>query len=225
MSDRKKSISVAVVKAGEKIAEKKATRVRPPRAKKPVLVPPVEEAVALEASILATDSKGRQYLFDPNAKAPYTGHSIVYPTSRDLDEDIPLQTGREDLRGINGASPFLLIHAATQALSRSKTRLPYKTVAVEYLRAALAILQADENFSAALNHTDTVVTPKVAEDRFVIANSHLQHVQDKAALTLEKALEELLFQISEEAAKFINVETQTLDEFPSVVNVIKPPTP
>lgn len=225
MTDRKKRTSIAVVKAGEKLPEKKTPSARPPRVKKPVLVAPVEVVTPLEPIILAKDSKGRQYRFDPTAKIPYSGHSILYPDNPELDEDIPLQMGREDLRGINGASPFLLIHAATHALSRSKTRLPYKAVAVEYLRAALSILQADENFIEALNQTSTAVTPKVAEDRFVIANDCLQHVQDKTAITLEKALEGLLFSISEEAAKLINVETETLDQFQSVVTVIKSPTP
>lgn len=213
-------IETVVKKPRPKTTETKSTA-RPPRVKKPTIVPPLEVVPEPEACVMATDHHGRMYRFDPLAKAPYTGHSIIYPNQEELDEDIPIQIGREDLRGINGASPFLLIHAATHALARGKTRLPYKQVAVQYLNAALAILQADENFLTELYKTSSQCSPKVADDRFVISNTHLQLVQAKVDKELNQNLETLLFTIGEEAARFINADSETIQDFSAIIKPIQ----
>lgn len=222
--------TVEVKKAGtlltpeKKPSEKKSAPKRTPR-KKPTLVPPVDTS-AIDASpiVIATDHIGRQYRFDPTAKVPFSGHSIIYPDQSDLDEDIPLQHGREDMRGVNGASPFLLIHAATHALARNKTRLPYKAVAVQYLRAALGILQADEDFLSALQASKKEVTPKCAEDRFIIANAHLQYTQQRVEEKLIQAIGDLMLNVDDHAAQFIDVESDSLREFKSVIPVVITPT-
>lgn len=197
---------LVVLKGGKEIAP--VEKPKQPQTEKPAV-----------KTRLACDREGREYWFDPKAKPPYSGHSIIYKDAPDQDEDIPLQNGREDQRGINGASPYLLIAAATQDLKHRQTRLPFKHLAVEYLNVALALLNADEDFFIELNKIVKSPTPEEAEEIFVVANEYANRVQSTAHKQLNERVNNLMFNVTEAAEEYTLLPTATLKKFKKIIPV------
>lgn len=126
----------ATVTKGNKVLTKVATKVKPKNQK-----PKVDLHLPYGDY---TDCHGRTYHHDPNAKAPFTGHSIQYPTAID-GEDIPFQIGKETDE-INGASDLLIALALLKSLENKDSA--HVNAARIFIEAGAKFLLAEDMLNA-----------------------------------------------------------------------------
>lgn len=164
-----------------------------------------------------TDCHGRTYCHDPNAKAPYTGHSIRYPNAVE-DENIPFQIG-EETDDINGASDILIALALLKNLEKEDS--PHILAARLFFEAGAKCLLAEDVLNTDLfKHYTTEQQHQFKFDLTAVKLLNASDTLQRVLISLRDKSITLGKQYEDAAAVYVSADAEVPDEIEPMLKYV-----